>query len=354
MTRRLFIICLISISRLPFSGMSLADERAQTVETNNPAPADPASVPTTQQVHDAIEQMRSPQFSVRQKSLETLQAVNAEQIELLSQAIQNSTENEVAQRCLELLERRYATDDRDSAVVHQASESLEAAAKSDRWFLAESARDSLERHWKRRVEIAMLELQKLGAGMSPNDPGKLWENSDEYSGPFNRQGPTRDDHLKIFFDGHWKAELKGFELLRRLIPLVSHDFMTGQSRVSVVLIDGHSQQQEEIAELKAIFGDTRVSARGAVCLGIAHQPQDASRSGVEVSDVMPDSSASKAAIQPEDVLMKFDGKPLKDFDELIELLKVFRPGDEVTFQIRRHNVRTPFDVKVKLQGWYKR
>ena len=109
MTRRLFIICLISISRLPFSGMSLADERAQTVETNNPAPADPASVPTTQQVHDAIEQMRSPQFSVRQKSLETLQAVNAEQIELLSQAIQNSTENEVAQRCLELLERRYPT-----------------------------------------------------------------------------------------------------------------------------------------------------------------------------------------------------------------------------------------------------
>ena len=356
MTRRLFIICLIFIFRLPFSGMSLAGENAQTTETDNsaPAPVDPALVLTTQQVQDAIEQLRSPEFAVRQKSMETLQAVNAEQIELLTQAIQTSPENEVAQRCVELLERRYATDDRDSAVVRQASESLEAAAKSDRWFVAEAARDSLERHWKRRVEIAMLELQKLGAGMSPKDPAKLWGSNDEFSGPFNQQDPTSDDHLKIFFDEHWKADAKGFELLRRLVPLVSHDFMTGPSRVSVVLIDGHTQQQEEISELKAIFGDTRVSARGAVCLGISHQPQDASQIGVEVSNVMPHSSADKAAILREDVLMKFDGKPLKDFDELIELLKAFRPDDEVTFQVRRYNVRTPFDVKVKLQGWYER
>jgi len=336
--------------------VSLADENAQNAETNNsaPTPVGPAPVPATQQVHDAIAHLQSPEFAVRQKSMETLQAVNAEQIELLTQAIQNSTENEVAQRCVELLERRYATDDRDSAVVRQASESLEAAAKSDRWFVAEAARDSLERHWKRRVEIAMLELQKLGAGMSPKNPAKLWEDHADHSDLFNRQGPTGDDHLKIFVDEHWKADLKGFQLLQRLLPLISHDFMTGSSRVSVVLIDGHTQQQEEIAELKAIFGDTRVSARGAVCLGIAHQPQAASRRGVEVSDVMPDSSAFKAAIQREDVLMKFDGKPLKDFDELIELLKAFRPGDEVTFQIQRYNVRAPFDVKVKLQGWYKR
>ena len=38
----------------------------------------------------------------------------------------------------------------------------------------------------------------------------------------------------------------------------------------------------------------------------------------------------------------------------VELLKAFRPGDEVTFQVRRYGERVPFDVKVKLQGWYER
>ena len=350
------ILCLPLFFSLSSNGMSLADDPAPSAEGRDSVPA-----LTTQQVSDAIEQLRSPDFAVRQKSMETLQAVNAEQIDLLAQAIQTSPENEVARRCVDLLERRYATGDRDSAVVRIASHALEAAAKSDRWFIAEAARDSLERHWKRRVEITVLDLQKMGAGMLPKVPEKLWESNREYSGPFNRQSPIGDDHLKIFVDEHWKADAKGFELLRRLVPLVSQDFMQGTTRVSVYLIDGHTQQPEEIAELKAIFGDTRVSSRGAVCLGIAHQPQDAGRSGVEVTDVQDDSSAFNAGIQPKDVLLEFESKPLKDFDELIELLKVFRPGDEVTFQVRRDGERTPFDgertpfdVKVKLQGWYER
>jgi C-terminal processing protease CtpA/Prc len=286
--------------------------------------------------------------------METLRLANAEQIELLAQAIQNSPENEVARRCVDLLERCYATGDRDSKVVRQSSDALEAAAKSDRWFVAEAARDSLERHWKRRVEIAMLDLQKLGAGMSPKAPEKLWENNQEYSGPFNRLDPTSDDHLKIFIDEYWKADAGSFDLLQRLTPLVSHDFMRGTTRVSVVLIDGHTQEPEEIAQLNAIFGDTRVSKRGRVCLGISHSLQADTRTGVEVSNVQQGSSASTAKIQPNDLLMKFEGKTLKDFDELIELLKSYRPDDEVTFEVLRYGVREPFDVKVKLQGWYER
>jgi len=350
MARLILILYLPFFFSLSSSGMLLGDELAPPAEGGDSVPA-----LTTQQVHDAIEQLRSPEFSVRQKSIETLQAVNAEQIDLFTQAIQTSPENEVARRCVDLLERRYATGDRDSAVVRRVSEALEAAAKSDRWFVAEAARESLERHWKRRVEITVLELQKMGAGMSPKAPEKLWESNREYSGPFNRQSPIGDDHLKIFVDEHWKADAKGFELLRRLVPLVSSDFMTGQSRVSVVLIDGHTQQPEEEAELRAIFGDIRVSSRGAVCLGVASsQQQDFGGSGVQVSDVQPNSSAFRARIRAGDVLLKFDGRTLKDFDELIEKLKAFQPGDEVTFQIRRDSERTPLDVKVKLQGWYER
>ena len=343
------ILCLPLFFSLSSNGMSLGDDPAPSAEGRDSVPA-----LTTQQVNDAIEQLRSPDFVVRQKSMETLQAVNAEQIDLLALAIQTSPENEVARRCVDLLERRYATGDRDSAVVRIASHALEAAAKSDRWFIAEAARDSLERHWKRRVEITVLDLQKMGAGMLPKVPEKLWESNREYSGPFNRQSPIGDDHLKIFVDEYWKADARGFELLRRLIPLVSHDFMKGTTRVSVVLIDGHTQQPEEIAQLNAIFGDTRVSKRGRVCLGISHQLQANILTGVEVSNVQVGSSAFTAKIQPSDVLLKFEGSPLKDFDELIEKLKSYRPDDEVTFEVRRYDVRKSFNVKVKLQGWYER
>ena len=349
MSRPVSKLCLSIFFSLSLVGMSLADEAAPPAESISLVPA-----LTTEQVHEAIEQLRSPDFAVRQKSTETLRAVSAEQIELLTQAIQNSPENEVARRCVDLLERCYATGDRDSKVARQASEALEAAAKSDRWFVAEAARDSLERHWKRRVEIAMLDLQKLGAGMSPKIPEKLWESNQEHSGPFNQLGPAGEDQLRIFVDEHWKADPRGFELLRRLLPLVSHDFMRGITRVSVYLIDGHTQPPEEVAELKAIFGDTHVATRGKVCLGILNSPQADILTGVEVGNVQNGSSAFTAKIQPRDVLLKFEGKPLKDFDELIELLKAYRPDDEVTFEVRRYDVRKSFNVKVKLQGWYER
>ena len=353
-------ICFVTITFLfclPLAGILRGDENPQSAdasEANSSPVDDPAPILTNEQVANAIEQLRSPEFPLRQKSMDLLKSVSAEQIPLLAGAVQNHADNEVVRRCIELLERRYATGDRDSIVVHQASETLEAASKSDRWFIAEAARDALERHWKRRVEIAMLELQKLGAPMSPTDPSKLWAGSNNYNGPLNRQDPTSDDHLKIFVDEYWKTGPRGFELLQRLSSLISHDFMMGGSRVSMYVIDGHPLEHEQIAELKAIFGDIRVSERGRVCLGISHQPLNNDRGGVEVNNVQDGSSAAKANIQQADVLLKFDGKPLKDFDELIGVLKAYRPNDEVTFEVIRYGVRKPFEVKVKLQGWYER
>ncbi len=321
----------------PFTGMLQADEILQNAGAPESAPAaiaapDPVPQLTNAQVSDTIERLRSPEYSVRQESIELLKSISTEQISLLAEAVRQHPDSEVARRCVELLERRYAAGDRDLAIVRRSSEALEAAIKSDRWFVAEAARDSLERHWKRRVEIAVLELQELGVPMSPKDPTKLWEGSNEFSGPWNRPGPTSDNHLKIFVDEYWKAGPRGFELLHRLSSLVSHDFMSGASRVSMVLIDGHTLEQEQIAELKAIFGDTRVSERGRVCLGIAHQSLNSGRGGVEVSEIQRDSSAAKADIRQDDVLLEFEGKPLRDFDELIGALKAYRPDDEVTFR----------------------
>ncbi|MDA1230624.1 MAG: PDZ domain-containing protein [Planctomycetota bacterium] len=353
MNARTLTLCLTLLCTLPFEGKSPADEIAPVTES--PSAAMPAL--TTEEVRDTIEELGSAQFTERQKSLDALRSINAEQIALLADTIENHSDNEVAKRCVELLERKYAAGDRDSAIVRAASEGLEAAAKSERWFVAEAAQDSLARHWKRRVEITLLELQKLGVPMRPRNPEVLWNASQENVWP-NRRGPTDDNFLKIFVDEYWNAGPKGFELLGRLSSLVQHDFMASQSRLLLVVIDGHPLQQEEIAGLEAIFGDTRVSKRGRVMLGISHHllnngfngPDE----GVNVSGVEDKSSAHVAGIKTHDSLLKFDGSPLRDFDELIELLKTFRPGQEVTFEVRRSNIEAPFDIKVKLKGWYER
>lgn len=330
-------------------GLALSEETASQTEE-----ASVSSNLTADQFQTAIDGLGSSEFTVRQRSMEMLKKITAEQIPLLAMAIQDNPNNEVARSCVELLERRYATGDRDSLVTRQASEALESAAKSERWFVAEAARAILERHWKRRVEIACKELQKLGVPMEPRDPVKLWEATQYDAGPFGRPDPISDRHLKIHIDEYWTSSPARFAMLTRLSPLVSENFLTAASQVSVYLIDGHPLKQEEISELNAVFGETRVQARSRVCLGISNDRQTNAGNGVMVGGVSPGKSADNAGILESDLLLRLQGEPLKDFDHLIETLKAYRPGDEVTFVVQRFSVRSSFEVKVKLQGWYER
>ncbi len=349
MTRCDLFSFLTTCSLLLSAGVAIPDDTASSnLETQSSAGI------TSEQLQEAISGLGSTEYSVRQRSMELLKNVTAEQIPVLGEAILNHPNNEVAQRCIELIEQRYTTGDRDSGLTRRSSEALELAANSDRWFVAEATREILERHWKRRVEIACVELQALGVPMSPKDPSRLWIPAHYDTGPFGRRDPISDRNLKIFADEYWKSTPQHFVLLQRLSPLLSHNIGVANSQVAVYLLDGHPLGQEEISELNRIFGDTLVQKRSRVCLGISHWPQDAGRTGVMVSGVAQGSSADKAHIRENDTLLQFEGKPLKDFDQLIESLKAFRPDDEVTFLIQRFGGQPSIEVKVKLQGWYQR
>ena len=355
---RSFVLSLTLICSLSWECISTAEENVLSAKQPAAAATD-VSIPTpepsltTEQVHEAIDRLAAPQYSVRQKSLDVLKSVSADQMVLLYEATEKHSDNEVAKRCIELMIRIYTTGDRDSGVVRKASEAIEVAANSERWFIAETAQDALERHWKRRVEIAMLQLQLLGGNMSPRDPAKLWERSSTSY----QSSPTSSEHLKVFVDEFWKADEYAISLLKRLTPLLNHSFVPGRSRLSFVLIDGHTQTPEEIARIKGMFGDTNVMSRGQVYLGIVHQSSNADDTGIQIDQIGPDSSAAKAGLEVGDKLEKFEDKTLKDFDDLIELLKAHKVNDEVTFRVYREDYTTPgrhFDVKVKLYGWYER
>lgn len=73
--------------------------------------------------------------------------------------------------------------------------------------------------------------------------------------------------------------------------------------------------------------------------------------GVYVSDVVEDGAAKKAGIEKGDVIIGFNGKPIKTMAELQETLAKTVPGTEVKVKVLRGKKEKTFDVLlVNIQG----
>ena len=74
----------------------------------------------------------------------------------------------------------------------------------------------------------------------------------------------------------------------------------------------------------------------------------ASGSGASGNPVTPDGPAGKAGIKPGDVIVEFDGKPVKDPDDLVVAIRAKSVGDAVPMKVRRGN--ETISVTVPLSG----
>ena len=92
--------------------------------------------------------------------------------------------------------------------------------------------------------------------------------------------------------------------------------------------------------------------RGRPFLGISPDPsydEEAAKFynapvGILVQQVIPFSGAYKAGIQPGDIITKFDGKPVKNLNELNELKDKHKPGDKVIVEIYREEKHENIEV----------
>lgn len=69
-------------------------------------------------------------------------------------------------------------------------------------------------------------------------------------------------------------------------------------------------------------------------LGVMTQKND---KGSVIKSVTKGSSAEKAGLKENDVITKFGDKPINDPDDLAEVVKTYKPGDEVTVSYLRDN-----------------
>jgi S1-C subfamily serine protease len=76
-----------------------------------------------------------------------------------------------------------------------------------------------------------------------------------------------------------------------------------------------------------------------VFLGVMAEatPAGATESGMLVRGVTPDSPADKAGLKPGDVIVKVGDKSVKEPEDLVAAMADRKPGDKVTFRVRRNN-----------------
>jgi serine protease Do len=71
-----------------------------------------------------------------------------------------------------------------------------------------------------------------------------------------------------------------------------------------------------------------------------------SRSGAMVSTVSPGGPAAKAGVKPFDVVVEFNGKPVKNRDQLVDIVTRTRPGSTVPVKVLREGKATSLNVTV--------
>jgi serine protease Do len=69
--------------------------------------------------------------------------------------------------------------------------------------------------------------------------------------------------------------------------------------------------------------------------------------GALISTVNPNGPADRAGLEPGDVVVEFNGKPVKDSDALVSMVVSTKPGTSVPFVVYRNNQRKTINVTVE-------
>jgi len=148
--------------------------------------------------------------------------------------------------------------------------------------------------------------------------------------------PPRDDGGIYFI----AVDVRKASLLERLIPSI-HD---GATLVpgDELLPPGVSESQRRQGELRAMTRSQQIAAAVALRkLGYKVRTEDV---GVLVSGFVTGSPAI-GKLQPSDVIVEVDGKPVHDRADLLGRVQAHEPGDELRVTVRRGSDRKTLTIK---------
>ena len=152
----------------------------------------------------------------------------------------------------------------------------------------------------------------------------------------------------MVINSKWKGDKKTIASLRYLntvkivsfhsAPVTAEDIrpLTKMPSLSKIEIFGDSISVKEIEALEKDFTGVEFDIRRGAKLGIRGSTfAGANQNGAVVSGVEPNSAAEKAGLKPGDIITKFDGKKVADFEALTVEIGTKKSTDKATLEIIR-------------------
>ncbi len=239
---------------------------------------------------------------------------------------------EGALRCVRILERFLIGT--DMPLADDADEALQELQDLG-GLIGEQAAIVLERHGRLREERAIARIRALGGDVRNDHDFFMEEIAENLLPPGTRIDPIRRPKT-IWLYPEWSGGVEGLALLRRFGHL--HGMVVYQIR-------GNELSVFDVQPLLGDLPGADVVERGPACLGIqcgAFEP-------CMIQRVTPGGAAENGGLMQGDTITAIDNTRVRSFNNLIDELSYYDPGDVITLTVERRY--RPEDIEITLSHW---
>ncbi|MFP6768971.1 MAG: PDZ domain-containing protein [Planctomycetaceae bacterium] len=233
---------------------------------------------------------------------------------------------EVAARAIAVLERMYTAGE---IVMATASEEvLEGLVTKGPRRVSRRARAVLTAHTELRQQRAVEQIRRLGG---------VFKDADDNVVDPNSRGLLGRPIMTLQLGKGWVGGDRGLRFVRRLTQLQS-----------LLIIQGVKASSEELDGLNAALPMLRIVRRGQALLGVRSFSMPC-----QIQEVRPGLAAARAGVRVGDVVKTFAGKKITDFEQLVNLIKTFKPGDKVSMTVIRtvDGSKQDLELQITLDSW---
>ncbi len=307
------------------SGRDPAPQSAAPEKTSSPAA-----------IAAAVSRLGDAQFEIREEATKQLGRARIEAIEPLFVAAEG--ENlEVTWRAVKALGRILDTD--DEATFDAAEGALERLETSANRSAARRAAAALETQPVRRWKRGLARFEAAGG----------WSILRKGIEPARQPPAELDIPTYLVIGPDWNGGAAGLVNVKRMDSYLQSRM--ADRRIGVYVIDGCNVAPQAIEEMQNSLRFMEFASRGRARLAVSFTYDLRGRAS-EVSGIEPDAAdLTKASLMKGDVVVKYDGETLIDFDHLTRITRRHEVGDKLPVEVSRNGEQ--FEIEIELTGWKK-
>ena len=300
-----------------------------------------ARLPEHQPAPASIFLLGDPRFEIREQATRALELAGIAAVAPLCEAA--AGENlEITCRAIKSLSAILDTN--DDATFDAAELALEQLEASTNRSAARRAVVALASQPVRRWKRAVVRLHLLGGGvksMNRADAGLPDPNPD--------LGGNLPTH--VILGESWSGGSAGLVNIKRLMYSLQVLVYSGRMPpiplpLPVYVIDGADVSPEALADLQQSLPGLEIQSRGRARLGVFCS----SRIGpCAITDIERNSAAERAGLRKLDVVIRYDGETVDDFEQLTRITRGHKVTDRIKLEVQRDGEIV--ELEAELSGW---